>query len=56
MPIQSAITTSYLMTIVCLFYLAKQLKCKRLTLKMKVKVKEEKNGTCVIRLEMFESI
>ena len=27
-----------------------------LTLKMKVKFKEKKNGTCVIQLEMFEFI
>ena len=34
---------------------ANQIKCKNLTLKMKIHGKEEKNKNCTIRLEMFHS-
>ena len=34
---------------------AKLIKYKSLTLKMKIQLKEEKNGTCAIRLDMFDS-
>ena len=62
MPFNAKCITSYLMVIVMFArYLtiyemfAKQL-AKSLTLKMNIKVKKEKNGTCGIRLEMFNSI
>ena len=35
---------------------AKQEKCKTLTMKVKVKIDELKNGTCAIRLKLFDSI
>ena len=62
-PFDDKYMTSYMMTIVmfalslivCKIF-SNQDKCKILTLKMKVKFKEEKNGTCAVSPEMFDSI
>ena len=61
-PFDGKFETSYLMAIVMralslTIYeiFANQIKCKKLTLKMKVKVKKEKNWTCANRA-MFDSI
>ena len=65
MPNKSTFTTSYLMAMVMFdpsltIYgiFANQVTCQKFDLKMKVKVKvkEAKNGTCEILLEIFESI